>query len=141
MSELSITFSAIWSHVRFFASYPLANNCLNLGIIGRYHLTFVERPLFVVPSSLHSSSFALYHDTPHVGHLCILANWFLYNMQSLGNACIFWYSIPTRHKIFFKTIGHLVVLDHAIISILWAMEVQHYFLQAHNSVWIIIGSN
>ena len=30
-------------HVRFFASSPLANNHLNLGIIGRYQHTFVGR--------------------------------------------------------------------------------------------------
>ena len=89
--------------VRFFASSALTNNRLNLGIIGRYQQTFAIWLMFVVASSLHSSSLTLYYDTPHMGHLCISANSFLYKMQSLGHACIFWYSIPTIHKIFFAS--------------------------------------
>jgi len=35
------------------------------------------------------SSLTLYHDTSHMGHLFNLSNSFLYNMQSLGQTCIF----------------------------------------------------
>jgi len=40
---------------------------------------------------------------PHLGHLCNPSNSFLYNMQSLGQACIFWYSILIGHNIFFAS--------------------------------------
>jgi len=55
-------------HVRSFVSSVLANKCLNLGMIGRYHNTFDEGPFVVLSSLLHSSSsFTLYRDTPHLG--------------------------------------------------------------------------
>jgi len=88
-------------HVRFFALCLLANNHLNLGIIKRYQHTFARRSLVVVACWLPWSSFSLYCDTPHLGHLCMSKNWFMYNMQSLEHTCIFWYSMPTGHKIFF----------------------------------------
>jgi len=84
-------------------SSSLANNSLNLGIIGRYQHTFARVSFFVHSPSLQSSSLILYHDTPDPGHLRSYSNSFLYNMQSLGHACIFWYSIPIRHNIFFAS--------------------------------------
>ena len=57
--------------VSFFASSPLGNNCLNLGIIGRCQHTFAGCRLFAIASTLHFLSFTLYHDTPHLGQLCI----------------------------------------------------------------------
>ena len=74
-------------HVSSFASSPLANRGLNLGMIGRFHNTFIGGPFFVFSILLHSSSsFSLYHDTLHLGHLCISSNSCLYNMKSLGHA-------------------------------------------------------
>ena len=84
----------------FFASCPLSNNRLNHGMIGRYQQTFAGRQLLVLASSVNSSDYTLYRDTPHVGHCRSFAYSFLYNMQSLGHAWIFLYSIPTGHKIF-----------------------------------------
>jgi len=89
MSEQSVIFSPSTHHVRFFALSQLANNLLNLEIIGRYQHTFARGSFFVLSLLLQLSSFTLYHDTPHMGQLHIYANSFLYNMQSLGHACIF----------------------------------------------------
>ena len=96
-------FLATACHVKFFASCSLANNHWNLGIIGWYQHTFAGWLLFVVAFSLHAPSFTLSLDTPHVGHLRISANSFLYKMQSLGHAYIFWYSIPIGHNFFFAS--------------------------------------
>jgi len=75
-------------HVKFFASLTLAKKRLNCGIIRRYHNTLARRPFFMSSSS-PSSSFTLYLDTPHLGHLCNHSNYFLYNIQSFGQTCIF----------------------------------------------------
>ena len=81
MAEHSIAVSLTTCHVRSFASSPLANRHLNLGMIGRYHNTFDGGPFFDFSSLLHSSSsFTLYYDTPHLGHLCISSNSCLYSM-------------------------------------------------------------
>ena len=97
MTKQSIIFFQPFAcHVRFFASSTLANNRLNLGIIGRYQHPFSRRSSFVAKSSLHSSYFTLYRDTPHEGQLRISENLFLYKIQSLGHECIFWYSILSQ---------------------------------------------
>ena len=48
MAELSITISPIYMPCWPFASPPLANRRLNLGMIKEYHNTFVGGPLFML---------------------------------------------------------------------------------------------
>ena len=71
-------------HLKFFASLTFPKNRFKRGIIGRYHNTLAGGPFF-----MSSSSFTLYLDTLHLGHLCNPSNSFLYNIQSERN-CFGW---------------------------------------------------
>ena len=73
-------------HIRFFASSPLANNRLNLRIIGRYQHTFAGRRLVADTSTVESPLLVLYLETPHTGQSCSSTNSSLYKMQSLQHA-------------------------------------------------------
>lgn len=115
-------------HVRFFASFALVNNHFNLQIIERYCNTFAGIP-FITSSLLQSSSFNLQPDTPHIRHLGIALNSFLYNMQSLRYACIFLYFISIGHNIFFF-----------LTVIAWQCVIfqKHFFSNLSNSVKLLL---
>ena len=85
--------------LKFFASLTLAKKRFKRGIIGRYHNTMARGPFFMSSSS-SSSSFTLYLDTLHLGHLCNPSNSFLYNIQSFGQTCIIQYSKTIGQNIF-----------------------------------------
>lgn len=95
-------FVSLTCHLIFFASFKFTNNCLNLGMVGRYHNTFAKGH-FVVTSEPSSSLFFLYHDVIHLGHFSFSSLSFQYNMQSFGHSCIFLYSIPFGHNFFFAS--------------------------------------
>jgi len=79
-------------HVKFFTSLTLANKCLNHNMIERYHNTFARGPFFnVIFVIVMILDFVLWY--PNLGHLCNALNSFLYNIQSLEQAWIFWYAI------------------------------------------------
>ena len=83
--------------MRSFATVGDRNNLLNLGIGGKYHITFVGTPflfLVFVLSNFHC-------EVPQVGHEDASFKSFLYNMQSFKQACIFSDSIPNAFNVFF----------------------------------------
>lgn len=99
-------------HIRLFVSLTLANKCLKWCMIERYHKTLTLRPLFMLYSST-SSSFILNRDTSHLGHLVNVWNSFLYNIQSFGHVCIFWYSISIGHiRLIVKDRQHITLWEH-----------------------------
>jgi len=87
-------------HVRFFASSLMANNRLNLGYMGRYHNMLTGGP-FVSSSKLFPPNLFLNCDNSHVRHAFNATNSSLYNTPSLRHLCIFLYSKPIGHRIFF----------------------------------------
>ena len=92
--------SLSWAcHMRYFATFGDRNNLLNLGIGGKYHITFAGTPflfLVFVLSNFH-------HEVPQVGHEDESFKSFLYNMQSFGQACIFSNFILNAFNVFFAS--------------------------------------
>ena len=90
-------------HLRFLASFGFANKRLSMGTIERYQTTFKAYPSFSIWPLSSLFLFCLYRDDPHFGHFFKSSNYLLYNMQSLGHACILLYFIPIVQRIFLAT--------------------------------------
>ena len=118
-------------------------------MMGRYHNTFAGRPFFEFSSELQSSSsFTLYRDAPHLGHLDISSNSCMYNIQSFGQAWIFWYSIPIGHNIFlawYQLLGNMFS-SRSRLCTTWSSELKLFSLHPYLApriqrlLWITLQS-
>jgi len=96
----SIFFHCIESAGRFLTSLGFANKRLSLGTIGGYHTTFKSRSFLLYLTIIFTVSFLLVLWWPTLWTFFISSNYFVYNIQSIGHACILLYSIPIGQRIF-----------------------------------------
>ena len=126
--SLPLFFLPCACHFRSFAILGDCNILLNLGMGGKYHNTFVGILLvFLVPTL-----FTFHLDIPQVGHEDASFNSFLYNMQSFGFACIFFYSIPNAFNVSLASyMDKGILLFTGSISLIFRVNLKSFYLTNH----------